>query len=654
MKKYLLAILLSAEIFSLVAQRPAQKVIEGPTGGKNMNVSGKELPTGNKGSSILDDSTQMLYGPLTTRYLFEKEILFRLDTPRSQDTSHIDFHLTMDPIQKSDYTFHDLGNIGTAMNSVYFNISDQPGARLGVNAFDTYLLDSDHIKYYNTESPYTWFDIIWGGRGRAETRVGYSRNINERWNIGGDFQGYYIDKLIQRARRGDRNVESVGYDLYTWYISKNFKYNLLANFTRTKHNLWEFGGVDVDINEFEALFYTNTAPLILNSAEGTLFRNNLHLLHDYQLTPLLKLFHTMDWGKKSNNIRISPSSESGDYFDIDPFVQYQGEISNGSVFYEFNNQAGIQGFSKHFNYQAGYQIRNYSLRSRLLNADSLGLDVSGYEHSLRGQMGLKLGKVMNLDASGQYILSGQHYLSATLSNEFLEARLTDSKWKPGFAQNSYMGHFDFWVNNFDDPWATELEGKLKFKFKSLRVEPGLELESIRNHIYYAKIAADSNQQSVIPKQYSSPISSMIGKLYLKAGGKKLKFDTHFRYALVNTDAKEVYPLPDFHINSKLWLETEWFNKAIQVQTGIHLHWKSDYYVMGYDPLIQQFYTQQDFKAPNYLLAGLFFNGKIKRGLVFLKMNNLRQLIYATGYVTTPGYPGVPSILDFGFKFNFYD
>jgi hypothetical protein len=53
---------------------------------------------------------------------------------------------------------------------------------------------------------------------------------------------------------------------------------------------------------------------------------------------------------------------------------------------------------------------------------------------------------------------------------------------------------------------------------------------------------------------------------------------------------------------------------------------------------------------------VFLNGKIKRGRFFIKYHNVAQRFKPenVGYMPTPYYRGVPSILDFGFELLLFD
>jgi hypothetical protein len=59
-------------------------------------------------------------------------------------------------------------------------------------------------------------------------------------------------------------------------------------------------------------------------------------------------------------------------------------------------------------------------------------------------------------------------------------------------------------------------------------------------------------------------------------------------------------------------------------------------------------------VPSFLLADVFFVGKYRRGMFFVKYNNLVQRFTQSGYLPTPGYPGQRNIMDFGFDLLLFD
>ena len=91
-----------------------------------------------------------------------------------------------------------------------------------------------------------------------------------------------------------------------------------------------------------------------------------------------------------------------------------------------------------------------------------------------------------------------------------------------------------------------------------------------------------------------------------------------------------------------------------MQFGLDMNWKSTYMANSYDPVTQQFYLQDDFELPSYLLVDVFFNFKIGNALLFVKMINLMEGILADGYLATPFYRGTNRNFDLGLKWFFFD
>ncbi len=45
--------------------------------------------------------------------------------------------------------------------------------------------------------------VVWGGQGRAATRIEYSRNINKKWNVSFNYRPILTDKQVLRNGRAD-------------------------------------------------------------------------------------------------------------------------------------------------------------------------------------------------------------------------------------------------------------------------------------------------------------------------------------------------------------------------------------------------------------------------------------------------------------------
>ena len=87
--------------------------------------------------------------------------------------------------------------------------------------------------------------------------------------------------------------------------------------------------------------------------------------------------------------------------------------------------------------------------------------------------------------------------------------------------------------------------------------------------------------------------------------------------------------------------------------GIDAHYKSDYYAPSYNPVLQQFYLQDDFLVPAYIVADAFLEFQIEHFSLFIKFEHVNQR-KSLGYFTFPHYIGQPRVLDFGVRWQFFD
>jgi hypothetical protein len=216
---------------------------------------------------------------------------------------------------------------------------------------------------------------VLGGRGRSMTKVTFSRNINPRWNFGFDFRGLYIDKQIQRQGKGDRNVRSTYYDLFTTYHSKDSSYRLFFNIGRTKHFVIESGGVEVesdyDIGDF---FEQNISP-VLTAASTEELRMNLHLFHQYKVGSALQVYHVLDRYRQGNDFNDTPASEPPDYYD---FTEIDStDTRDRAKFVSLRNEVGVKGNLLKLFYNGYYAIKHFNMDYKYIEEDTLRVRTKG-------------------------------------------------------------------------------------------------------------------------------------------------------------------------------------------------------------------------------------------------------------------------------------
>ncbi|CAN5230973.1 hypothetical protein BH09BAC3_BH09BAC3_20980 [soil metagenome] len=617
------------------------------------------------GSSIIDDSTKNVYGPATTLWTTERDLFENRPNYRPLDTTIVNYH-RWTYVQRFNNFYKDLGPMGTALSPIFLQAPSAIGASSGFQVYEPYYT-TEEPHYFDSKSPYTRMYIVWGGNGRAMTRVEFSRNINPRWNFGFNYRPILVEKQIQRRQKGDYQTVSHYYDFYTTYKSKDSSYFLLLNFRRIRHRVKENGGVFNPSNEIEGLSDDNAVPN-LTAAETEDYRRNIHLFHQYQIVQAFQLYHIADFTRQSNGFKDVPSTDSNDLFGNTFSKPYDAirtdsiNLSDESVLETMQQEIGIKGNASKFFYSAYYKFRTYDYSNKFMQGDYKPLaQTSGTESYVGGTISLKLDSVSQFRGSAETnFLEGFYSIAGEIQTPWIEGSFRNTLSKPGFMQQAYRGAHDYWNKTFDKVAATEAKGFLKWKQGSVQVWAGGTFTLLNNYIYFKEVPSDSARvvvQSVDPTQYSGTLSTISPEI--RASFRFLRH-VHLRPQFIFTEITSNFEgalrIPKQFVNIQLAYENSLFKDHLQLHTGIDFHWQSSYYALAYTPTVQQFYVpaKDIYPNPEYPLVDIFLVGKMRRARFFVKYHNVAQVLLGRGYSPTPGYPGQKSILDFGFDFLLFD
>lgn len=602
-------------------------------------------------SQIIDDSTKQVYGPTTSLTFLEEDIFNNKWRSSPIDTVIKNFHW-FSYVQRNNNRYQDLGNTGTAVRPIFDPVPDRIGVTSGFNAYDLYW-NSHAVKYYNTKSPFSNMNLVLGGKGRNMTNITYSRNINPRWNFGFHYIGMFMDKQVQRQGKGDRNVKSNYYSLFTSYHNKDSSYTALISFRRMYHRVSEYGGVKVEDDFTLDEFFRDNAQPWLSFAESNDLRRNYHLYHQYNVGTALQVYHQFDSDRQQNrftdNFAGEPYSEFFDAVIIDSaFTRDQVRFNT------IRNEGGIKGNLLKLFYNGYVATRNFSIDYRYFNEEFLDLKTKGSEFYVGGRMALQLDSLVEVRGHLETMLDNRYKIEGSITTKWFTASLKRSVSTPSFLSQAYRGSHDMWLNDFYPVEASELSGNLIYRSPWLRLYPGIRLATFRNFIFF-KEGDYAINQTVLPNQSSGYQTLMSPQLSMAiVPFRNTTLTTHGIYTRMLENADNAMQVPELFVNAQLAYQNIWFGGNFDFQVGVDLHWKSEYFAYGYDPVIQQFYTKQNHKAPDFPLLDVFISAKIIRGRIFFKYNNVLKAFYKSGNVPTPFYPGVVNVLDFGFDWSFFD
>ncbi|GHN03231.1 hypothetical protein WSM22_47200 [Cytophagales bacterium WSM2-2] len=602
-------------------------------------------------SKIVNDSVKNVYGPKTTLSITEQEIFENKKTYIPLDTSIYNLH-RWDFVRKYENKYQDLGNVGTALNPIFPKLPEIIGATSGFKVYDLYY-ESAEPKYYNTKSPFSRINVIWGGGGRAMTHIEFTRNITPRWNFGFNYRPILSVRQIQSQGKNDYQVKSQYYDFYTSYESKNSKYKLLMSYRRIRHQVKEIGGVLLTtIDTTYAGYFDPNAKTYLAGATTEELRNNFHLFHQYQLAKAAQFYHTLDLGRQINSFTDDKTQEKNAYFlyqTLDTTKVGVKLVGSTNTFQFMQNEIGFKGNAAFLFYDFYYKLRSYSNTMSGLSLQAPG--AIGIENYIGSRIAFKFDSLSFLSGQAEYLLDGHYKINGSLRTPWLDADLRSSLSKPGFIQQAYLGPFNYWVREFTDIFSNQLSGRIKAKLGPVFVSPGVTYTALHNFVFFQQ---DSVQQAK-PRQSTGNQQTISPELRMDVHFlKHFHFRPQITYTTILNNDDHAVSIPTWFSSVQLSYENTIFNGALQLHVGVDAHSNSAYRALGYAPAIQQFYVQDKFTSPSYWTTDFFLDGRIKRGRFFVKYINLIQQFTLQGYMPTPGYPNVRSNIDFGFELILFD
>ncbi|MEE3227445.1 MAG: putative porin, partial [Bacteroidota bacterium] len=144
---------------------------------------------------------------------------------------------------------------------------------------------------------------------------------------------------------------------------------------------------------------------------------------------------------------------------------------------------------------------------------------------------------------------------------------------------------------------------------------------------------------------------------------KVKLNKEFRlgkFGLDNTVAYQnvssgmsYFNVPEIITRNTLYYTDEWFQKALFVQTGFRFNYFTEYNMNAYDPVLAEFYVQNDQALGGFPLLDLFFNMKVRQTRIFFIAEHINSLVSPSDYYSAPGYPYRDFTFRFGLVWNFF-
>lgn len=326
-------------------------------------------------------------------------------------------------------------------------------------------------------------------------------------------------------------------------------------------------------------------------------------------------------------------------FNVKGFVDY-----NNSLLGKITGWAGYTDLN--YGYNSVLILDNGIIPDRIIgNMVEVG---AAYEKQYRGfELSGKGAVNVAGDFDGNYLQGAASY---NLNDDLAaKASVTIHSVAPNF--NFQLNQSDYknynWKTNLNNVKTQEL--KLEIDTKKFG-NASVSYTGIDDYTYFG---IKANESTPSPLQASERVD------YLKIKAEK-EF-TYGQFALENTimyqqvlSGENVFNVPQLITRNSLYYQNHLFKKALFLQTGVTFKYFTKYNMNAYDPVLAEFYVQNNQELGGFPLVDLFFNAKIRQTRIYFVYENFTALFSSKNeYFAAPGYPYRDNVLRFGLVWNFF-
>ena len=586
-----------------------------------------------------------------------------------RDTSYIDTTLTL----KKEYTFNYLRtdnfellafhNQGQTFNNLGYsfnNIKQFPD--IGFTGKQFSYLDIDEIKYF--EVPTTTTEILY----RTGLQQGqvldalFTLNFSKRLNVSLSYKGLRSLGAYRRSLASNGNFRGTfhyrtkenQYQIRGHLASQDFyneesgglTANALASFISEDPDFDNRARLDVNLTDSENQFDSNRTYLEqsfkLLSSKDTITKNDFSNL---------KIGHVLIDETKSYNFTQGTSTIA--IFGTENATDArrnsaESKITSNEINLEFNSKYVLGKFkakANYTNYSYGYDT--------ILNSNSSikTLKLEGSAISFGADWNAKIKNFqLNADASitpgagrlaGNYLKGEAFYEKDSLFT--VKGSLLINSKSANFNTLLHQSSYDDY-NWQNDTFSNVNTRDLGFTFNSKWINASLNFTNIDNYTYF--------NENNTPQQHTDQITYLKVKANREFKFWKLALDNTVMYQNVSSGSS-VFRVPELVTRNTIYYTDEWFKgKPMLVNFGVTFKYFTKYNANAYNPLLAEF-TLQNTEEIGFPTFDVFFNARVRRTRLFIKVDNVTSGYTEKKYFSAPNYPYRDFTVRFGLVWNWF-
>ncbi|WDF68929.1 hypothetical protein PQ465_00795 [Sphingobacterium oryzagri] len=594
------------------------------------------------------------------------------------DTSHVNFQYYNPQNQPWNPSIN-LGSYGLATRDLLFNANKSIGFQSGFHSLERYILDPDSVQYFRARARFSELYSVGFFFDDQVFRVRLAQNITPQWNIGAEYHATNTDGYYLNQDYIDRKGA-----IFSWYESKNNRYNLLLNGTFNNINSPENGAV-VDEGIFNGDVFQDTSS---TSNRGYLTRlsgqnanrpynrwrdNGMFVRQSYFFGRL----DTLHAGTQEQEIHPTNAVAHNSSIRQRKYVFFKNEPDNAGAFplsdvQRVDDTTSITTISNEFTY-------SFYLRGKGVFKNEAKLDL-GFQNDLiwfrdsltsdffqnstvKGKLGYKFSDRVDLRASVNQIVVGAQagdflyeanadvLLSENAGNISIGAYSQNKSPEMVFNRMNYTYHQ--WNRNFDKTKVQNLS--FSYTNKKIGFSGKAEYYLMDRYLYFREVDNPTNDEMLL-KQITPDQTGNLNLLKVSVGQNFRLGRFHLDNLVVyqKSDAADILAIPEIYTWHSLYYTNKLYN-VMDFRLGMDVRFNTPFRSPSYAINVGQFYNDNvGIEYSTYPIGDVWFTGNIDRVNLFLAYNFFNQFAYPRGYYTVRRYPMNDANFRLGVSWKFYD
>lgn len=564
------------------------------------------------------------------------------------------FHTSdFSPFLEPQNLYQTLGINGQAHKSVVFDYERELGFTMITLPFDLFFKQQKDLKRYKVNPYYTKISYNYGlstEHAIFATHAQKAKNFEFAFDLTGlANKGYFLHQKINMLNT----------DLQLHYHTNDSLYGFSISYILNHVKMEENGGlsdlhsfIDRDrqdenlttsLSNFNVMF-SNASSLI--NTHDVLFQQHINLrdkkdryygtfTHSFQFKKMNSGFSDYDLNndfyQNRYYINTDTTRDSIYYYGITNTLQWSN--------YDPTSRQSENDYS--FRFAGGIQHEFIHARMPRYTANSF---------SLFARTSIRLFKVWNIYGNISYsflrYIKNDAHAGGTATfalnrkhKHYIGFEADFYRRSPDFILTHYVGNNNTWTHNWDkqnilklDAFYTIFDYKISFNYFMLN-----------KYVYL-----NSNCE---PQVCDKAVNLIQLNLFAPLRVKHFYMDLNVS---LQHSTQSCVAVPLFAGKLYLAYQFKIFRNRLHIQLGGDLMYNTLYYGDAYNPLMHQFYHEDNEQVGNYLYFDLNLTLRVERIAFYVRGGNLLAGVFNFKYLTTPFYPMQGRNLELGITWRFYD